>query len=115
VPLAELGARPAGLGAAQIRETVQRVRTVQLARQACLNRALDGRTLWAAVNPNAAARRLVDRAEARWRLSTRSLIRVLRVARTIADLDGAEGIVGEHVGEALQYRVLDRRAPADGL
>jgi magnesium chelatase family protein len=51
---------------------------------------------------------LLERAVERFALSARAISRVRRVARTIADLDGCDRVRARHIGEALQYRVLDR-------
>lgn len=51
---------------------------------------------------------LLERSADRLNFSARSVIRILRVARTIADLEQSERIESEHVAEALQYRCLDR-------
>ena len=58
--------------------------------------------------PTREASRLLGRAAERASLSARGYDRVLRVARTIADLEGAERMRSEHVAEAIQYRMGDR-------
>ncbi len=57
---------------------------------------------------SAEARGLLDRAMVRLRLSARAYDRIIKVARTIADLDGAAHIAAAHISEAINYRSLDR-------
>jgi magnesium chelatase family protein len=54
-------------------------------------------------------RELLKNAMADWNLSARAYDRIVKVARTIADLDGSEKLSSDHVSEAIQYRSLDRQ------
>ena len=58
--------------------------------------------------------RLLERAYETMELSPRSCHRILKVARTIADMAGQEQISAEHVGEALTYRALDKKFRSGG-
>ena len=69
-----------------------------------LNADLDGVLLLAAADPTPAAARLLSIAGDRLQLSARAFHRVLRVARTIADLDGEERVGEQALAEALRFR-----------
>ena len=72
------------------------------------NAELDGDALEKYATPDEAGRTLLMQAAEKMRLSARGYVRMLRVARTIADLAGAEQVGRVHVAEALSYR---RQAP----
>jgi magnesium chelatase family protein len=59
---------------------------------------------------DSAGERLLDAAIERLHLSARAYGRILKIARTIADLDGRDRILAAHVAESIQYRALDRSA-----
>ncbi len=98
----------AGESSASVKTRVLAARALQQQRQGFLNQDLSP----AAIHQHAALARddadLLEQAMRRMRLSARAYHRVLRVARTIADIEGAVSIDSTHLHEALAYRVLDR-------
>jgi magnesium chelatase family protein len=93
---------------ATLREVVVAARAAQLERADKLNARLDARALWRVVKLGEEQRALLKRAADRWHLSARSSLRVLKVARTIADLAQSPAVTSQHVAEALQLRCRDR-------
>ena len=94
---------------AQVRARVSAARERQLRRQGCPNSALDSRGIDRHCALNAAGRRLLEQASRRLGLSARAWHRILKVARTLADLEGVPAISPAHLSEAVGYRRLDRR------
>jgi len=108
VAFADIAEPSATNESAQVRDAVTAARAMQLERGGRLNARLDARGLWRVVKLGAEQRELLKRAADRWQLSARSSLRVLKVARTIADLAGSAHVTPEHVAEALQLRCRDR-------
>lgn len=99
---------------AELLATVRQARQRQLARGS-LNSALGERQVWECVQPGRPAGRLLAAAQDRWQLSARSIVRILKTARTLADLAGNEQPGEAEIAEALQLRRLDRPYRGDGL
>jgi magnesium chelatase family protein len=87
-----------------VRERVGWARGIQIGRQGSPNSTLSGRLLREVCALRGEAESLFSRAVDRMGLSGRGHDRVLRVARTVADLSGEEEIAAEHLAEALNYR-----------
>jgi magnesium chelatase family protein len=104
---AELTATVPGEPSGDIAKRVARAREAQLARQAKPNALLGTREIDRHCATGREGGELLRHALARLLLSPRAYHRVLRVARTIADLAGASAIGSEHVAEAIQYRRID--------
>jgi magnesium chelatase family protein len=109
VPLRELGRREGGEASAAVRARVERARARQRARyrgvpRVRCNAHAAGRWLDTRTPVDADARDLLASAAERSGLSARAYHRVLKVARTIADLGGAQGVAAAHIAEAIQYR-----------
>ena len=104
---AELVAPAAGESSGSIRDRVEKARQLQMERQAKPNAALGTREIDRHCRTDRDGDQLLRHALARLLLSARAYHRVLRVARTVADLAGRSEIAAEHVAEAIQYRRLD--------
>jgi magnesium chelatase family protein len=104
LPPRDLTAATGGEPSASIRARVIAARGRQISRDGILNARLHGRDLRALAPLDQPARRMLDAALARVALTARGHDRVLRVARTIADLDQSDIIGADHLGEALQFR-----------
>ena len=100
----QLQERADGEASLPMRTRVIAARNRQLERDGRLNVRLEGRSLRARVRLDAEGGRLLDKAITRLGLSARGFDRVLRVARTIADLDASDSVSAGHLGEALQFR-----------
>ena len=112
VSAADLVLPPPAEGSAEVAARVAAARAIQRVRYADTtartNAEADGPVLEAVATPDDAGRKLLAQAAEAMRLSARGYTRILRVARTIADLAGSEGVGRIHVAEALSYR---RQAP----
>jgi magnesium chelatase family protein len=95
---------PPGEGTASIRTRCTEARGRALERQGKSNQALQGREIDDHLALDPAAAKFLNTAAARLGWSARSIHRTLKVARTIADLAGAQGTQVTHVAEAVQYR-----------
>ena len=106
-PYAAIG-KAVGLSEAAVRQRVILARDRQLMRQNICNARLSGIAMDRHCHLRPPEQQLLRQAMERLRLSARAYHRVLRVARTIADLDHSMQVEAAHLGEALGYRNLDR-------
>ncbi len=107
VPYRELRGKDEGASSAEIRGRVERARAIQQAR-GFYNSRIPVRELRKLCALDDAGERTLEMAVRRLGLSARAHDRILKVARTIADLEEAGRINAKHLAEAVQYRSLDR-------
>jgi magnesium chelatase family protein len=109
----ELSAEPTGESSDVIRERVNRARRIQIARfkdreHMFCNAHMEAKEIRAYCRIDEKGDDLLRMAITRLGLSARAYDRILKVSRTIADLEGVTDIQPEHISEAIQYRSLDR-------
>jgi len=115
LPYRELSGQHTGEDSQTIRARIRQARLVQQNRFAAgaqstlLNARMSDKQLKTYCLLDEDSRKLLEMAMDQLGLSVRAYTRVLKVARTIADLEGLEQITASHVAEAIQYRTLDRR------
>lgn len=114
VPVRDLADERPPVSSSEIRARVDRARSVQRERYQregiFSNAQLRSKQIRRYCAPDAEAKRLIELSMDRLGLSARAYHRILKVARTIADLEGSGGITAVHVSEAIGYRSLDRKA-----
>ncbi|MFS4491687.1 YifB family Mg chelatase-like AAA ATPase [Maribacter sp. 2308TA10-17] len=113
VPFEKLSEDRKGEGSVEIRKRVTKAREVQTRRFATLenvhyNAQMNTKQIREYCQLDAPSKALLKNAMERLNLSARAYDRILKVARTIADLENASEVNGNHIGEAIQYRSLDR-------
>ena len=113
VPFAQLSQMKPGEPSEKIRERVIAARKIQEERfkpfkGVYCNAQMTERMLHQFAEPDAASLDMLRMAMERLKLSARAYSRILKVARTIADLEGSEKLQAQHIAEAIGYRNLDR-------
>lgn len=113
VSFAQLSSRQLGEDSASIRKRVERTQAIQCERYAGesirFNGELKGGQMDRFCPLDEAGRHFMEQAFAKLPLSARSYHRILKVARTIADMEQSERILVPHIAEALSYRAFDKK------
>jgi len=113
VQFKDLAATESGESSAEILRRVKAARNIQTERfqkmKIYTNAHMNSRQIRKFCTLDSSSEELLERAMEKFGLSARAHSRILKIARTIADLEGNQDITSSHVAEAIQYRSLDRR------
>jgi len=104
IPIFELQSLPKGETSVEIAERVIQAQQRQFQRQGCLNAKLSSEQIEQICKIDDEIKTLLIKAEQRFNLSARAYVRVLKTARTIADLQGEQSLQLNHIKEALSFR-----------
>lgn len=115
VPFDKLSTQPATEGSKEIRQRVIKARQVQASRfkdadGTYCNAQMSSKLLRTHSQPDETGSQILKTAMEKFGLSARAYDRILKVARTIADLEESEAVQSHHLSEAIQYRSLDRES-----
>ena len=109
----EITGKVSGDSSETVKERINNVRRIQAERfrgtPVLTNAQMNGRQLEEFCRTDAQCDALLKSAFKRLNLSARATTRILKVARTVADMEGSENIKAAHLAEAIQYRSLDRK------
>ena len=113
VPFEKLSTAPPSESSAEIRQRVINARQIQAIRfkdaeGVYCNAQMSSKMLRTYSQPDAAGAQILKTAMEKLGLSARAYDRILKVARTIADLEASDNVLAHHLAEAIQYRSLDR-------
>jgi magnesium chelatase family protein len=112
VPFDDLASQPPGETSQKIRERVIKAREIQQKRfegtDIYANAQMSSRLLRRHVEIDEGGKQILKTATDKLGLSARAYDRILKVSRTIADLEGSESVQTQHLAEAINYRTLDR-------
>ena len=113
VSFSKMKKKIAGESSAQLRKRGEAVQEIQRERykkeKFCFNGELDGRKLEKYCVMTGGADKLLEQAYEQFQFSTRAYHKILKTARTIADMESSEKIKEEHICEALTYRAYDKK------
>ncbi len=113
VPFKDLSKPANGISSEEILERVMRAREIQTRRfkrsKIHTNASMNSRQIRKFCKVDEQSSSLLEKAMDRFGLSARAHARILKIARTIADLEGKPDVKSPHIAEAIQYRTLDRK------
>ena len=105
--VSELASMKDGESSAEIKKRVQKAHDIQKKRAGMFNSRLPEKLVRKYCAPDEQGAKILETAASKYALSARAYSKILKTARTIADLEGSESVLAKHILESLQYRMLE--------